>query len=123
LKDDLSTEIKKRVRNISDLQLSLHELSKKVNQVENKLHISNEGVINLGEVTGAILEILKVSDALSKQDEADKYSISLWGMQENTNHSDSLISKTFDGTSKPQNFSKLHKEIKNVVSIDKECYS
>ena len=46
----------------------------------------------------AIIELLSINNVLSTQDEIDKDSISLWGMQEKFTNQKMKISKTIDNS-------------------------
>lgn len=88
------------------------------------------GLMNIGEVIAAIVELLSISNILASQDEEDKHSIALWGMQEKASSVQFNSYKTIDHSrqeirhqadERPK--TSLQRQKYNVVSVDKNCYS
>jgi hypothetical protein len=84
--------------------------------LEEGLGEMRKGIENLAEVTDAIVGVMGIDQALDRQDEVDRHSISLWGMQERAQ--DYMMCKTDDQDTKYRK--KIKRDGKNVVSVDQK---
>lgn len=129
--DKLEGEAKRIKREKNDTILMCEAQNQKIATIELLLEEYDESLKNLGEITGTILELQNINNALDSQDEEDRQSISLWGMYDKPNRSKAKdYSRSIEHIRKPNSKEKLKLgKIQNpsgnynVVTVDKNCYS
>ena len=95
------------------------------------MHNSIEkGMINFGEIISAVIEMLVIQSSLDEQDEKDRKSVSLWGVNQQFPHKTEDFSKSVWNIRNSNNKEKYKlsnilssKKNYNVVTIDKNWYS
>ena len=91
------------------------------------MHNSIEkGMINFGEIISAVIEMLVIQSSLDEQDEKDRKSVSLWGVNQQFPHKTEDFSKSVCNIRNSNNKEKYKlsnilssKKNYNVVTIDK----
>lgn len=120
----------KRSRDKYDHSVAIQKLHDQVFQINADAKNKQNQYLDFKAVISSIVDIIKTHTALDIQDEEDKRSIALWGVQERGTNSKKDYSKMFENIRKPndQNKLKLANVQKkytdyNVVTLDKTCYS
>ena len=111
----------------------MQSLAKLKTNLRNSIFKNNnieKGIINIGEVISGIVEVLLIQSWLDEQDEKDRKSVSLWGINQKFPHKTEEYYKSISNIRKSNHSEKFKlsnvlnvKRNYNIITIDKNWYS
>ena len=130
LKIKIDEEIKRRIRDKNEQTNEYNSMREKFDKSYVKHNAIEKGLINLGEISAAVIEILTIQSCLDEQDEKDRKSISLWGINQKFPHKTEDYTKSVFKLRSSNNSEKFKlsgilnsKQNYNVITVDKNWYS